>query len=64
MGLLGHGEQFIMTQLHIAEPNKDAVSHGAAPQLRFCQRTETQLIQYGFMSSSSRLPDTKSTCRM
>ena len=36
-----------MAQLHIAEADKNAVGHGAVPQLWVSQGTETKLIQIG-----------------
>lgn len=45
MLLFHHGKELVVTQLHIAEADENAVGHGTAPHLRVCQGTEAQLIQ-------------------
>ena len=55
MLLFRHGQDLIMAQLHIAE----AVFHTLAS----ASGRNRILSRYGFMSSKSRLPDTKSTCK-
>ena len=44
---LSHGKQFIMTEFHRSEPDKNAISHRAAPDFRISQSTEPDLIKDG-----------------